>query len=69
MLIIFEANSRPVAFCTQRRTTENAPLKIKKEIFVHFKYKMTIDMLIFYLVGAKLTFVDLVCSLGLISFA
>ena len=27
VLIIFEANSRPVAFCTQRLTTENAPLK------------------------------------------
>jgi len=25
VLIIFEANSRPVAFCTQRLTTENAP--------------------------------------------
>ena len=34
VLIIFEANSRPVAFCTQRRTTENAPLENKKEIIV-----------------------------------
>lgn len=36
VLIIFAANSSPVAFCTHRRTTEKAPLKHHKSKKISF---------------------------------
>ena len=56
VLMIFAANSNPVFFCTHRRTTEKAPLKIRRR--EKMDYWKNSSFLLSSQVGSKLMSVD-----------